>query len=270
MHPRRRRIGLSLDLAEARRLFSVSVDDKERMEDKNEIDTIINNIECKRLSKGTLVHYMKRLVQMSKHRENIADIICTYDGFWLMYEPMYCTADNGVLTHTVWTLLRNMSTFEETRNKLLNNNIVWKIVYFMKDESIFVDHILQTLWCEILQNLSAGYRYCSYISSKGGIQALLHIMPKYPDAVALQKVGCLLLHNLCHRLADDSDSQILDIDRIREIVATNGIAIVEAAGFTFVTPIRFAADDNTRATHYNLLSLLRYRKDADEIAGIWR
>ena len=271
-----RALSLDRDVRESVRLFVLFAAEQARIEDKIEINAIIQNIQKKALPRDILVHYMKTLVQLSVHRENVSAMVNRpwpywHGYFWLTSTPLYGRPDNGLLCCLTWTLIRNISRFAEMRDTLLNCNIVCKIIGFMQDDSVVVDHLPHILWCEILENLSEGYEYSNYISSRGGIQALLRIMPKYRHAVALQKVGCLVLYNLCHHLADDSVSQIQDVERIQEIVANNGIAIVEAAGKTFVCAcmIHTAADNNVRATHYNLLCILRDRRDADIIAGIW-
>jgi len=249
---------------------------EQAIRNKIHINSIIYNIQKGLYTSDILIYYMKTLVQMSVHFENAYVMVNRprtewHGNYWLACTHMFKHPDNGLLCCLTWTLLRNITRFAEMRHTLLNSGIVHKIIAFMQDDSLVLDHFPHILWCEILENLSEGYEYSKYISSRGGIQALLRIMPKYRHAVALQKVGCLLLYNLCHRLADDSVSQIEDVGRIREIVANNGIAIVEDAGKTFVCGcmIRTPAVNNVRATHYNLLCILRDRRDADILAGIW-
>jgi len=273
-----RELSLDRDVCEFRRLFLLFASEQKIKDDKIEMNIIIENIkniEKIDLPNDTLVYYMNTLVRMSVDLENVYLMIKRpwpdYYGFsWLTCTDMYTRPDNGLLCSLTWALIRNISRFAEMRDWIFNGNIVYKIIGFMQDESLVVDHFPHILWCEILENLSEGYEYSKYISSRGGIQALLRIMPKYRHAVALQKVGCLVLYNLCHRLADDSVSQIEDVERIREIVANNGIAIVEDAGKTFVCGciIRTPAINHVRATHYNLLCILRDRRDADIIQGI--
>ena len=270
------RTELSVDqlIAEFRRLFLLNAAQTELMEDKLEINAIINNIKKVTLSDDTLLGYMKTLVRLSVHHENVSVMVIRplgYMYFWLTYTRMYLRApDNGDLCCMIWTLIRNMSKLEDMRDTLVRSSIVCDIILYMQDDRLVVDHVRQVLWCEVLKNISEGYRHCDHIASSGGIEALLYMMPRYIHARELQKEACLVLYNLCHRLADDHVSEILDIKRIREMVARDAITIVEAAGKTFVCGVRLAADNYARAAHYNLLNILRQRRDADEVADIWR
>jgi len=274
-----RELSLDRDVCEFRQLFSLFASEQKIKDDKIEMNIIIENIkniEKIDLPEDTLVYYMKTLVRMSMDLENVYLMINRpwpdYYGFcWLTCTDMYTRPDNGLLCSLTWALIRNISRFAQMRDWIFNGNIVYKIIGFMQDESLVVDHLPHIQWCKILEILSDGYKYSKYISSRGGIQALLRIMPKYIHAIELQKVGCLVLYNLCHRLADDSVSQIEDVGRVREIVANNGIAIVEDAGKTFVCGciIRNPVINYVRETHYKLLRILRDRRDSDILAGIW-
>jgi len=119
-----RALSLDRDVWEFRRLFLLFAAEQERIKDKIEINAIIQNIQKIALPRDILVHYMKTLVQLSVHRENVSAMVIrpwsysAFGYFWLTATRMYGRADNGFLCCMIWTLIRNISRFEEMRDTL--------------------------------------------------------------------------------------------------------------------------------------------------------